>query len=324
MHDHDRDAILARRALFISTALAGLACTTHEPPERPDLQPEQHAVAPNEVEEVEDNPVHEQPTDGARPSWSAIMAAAPPLDIPAGLTEREAELLSRVESRVRNKYAELEKVWTTLPVCAPSQAECEGWTASVQAINTTRPETGPLCDHSAETTNTVLERERAHDDYLKKISELLLADLDAAAKAHTAADVEAWNDFRWTLRRAQPSPCLRCAQPVAKAVTARVPFGDGQATLPADLMVHLLRRVVTIHITNGPARLIVRGHADPSEPDPDGLAQRRAEFVATELIGQGVGKAGLDVRSYGAKLLLTRDAAQAEQNRRVDFEVVPR
>jgi outer membrane protein OmpA-like peptidoglycan-associated protein len=322
MHDHDRNAILARRALFISTALAGLACTTHEPPEQPYPQPE-HTVAPHEVEEVEDNPVREQPGDGARPSWSEIMAAAPPLDVPAGLTEPEAELLSWVESNVRNKYAELEKVWTALPACAPSQADCEGWAASVQAIMTAQPDGGPLCGYPAEVTNTFIERERAHDAYLQRIGELLLADLDAAAKAHTAAaDVEAWNGMR--LGRMSPRPCLSCARPTAEPVTVGVSFDDGQAALSAKAKDDVLKRVVEIHSQNGKARLIVRGHADPSEPDPDGLAKRRAQAVATELIGLGIRKADLDVRSYGAKLLLTRDAAQAEQNRRVDFEVVPR
>lgn len=322
MHDHDRDAILARRALFITTALAGLACTTHEPPEQPDPRPEQHVVAPIEVE---DNPVREQPSDGARPSWSELMAAAPPLDVPAGLSKREAELLSGLESHVRSKYAELEKVWTALPGCAPSQADCEGWTKSVEAILMTQSDTGPLCGYSPEVTSTFIERERAHDAYLQRIGELLLADLDAAAQAHTAAaDVGAWTDLRAGVMQGQPRPCLSCVRPVAQAVTERVSFDDGQAALAVDATSDVLRHVVEIHRDNGNARLIVRGHADPSEPDPDGLAKRRAEAVAAELIGLGVRKAELDVRSYGAKLLLTRDAAQAEQNRRVDFEVVPR
>jgi outer membrane protein OmpA-like peptidoglycan-associated protein len=319
MHDHDRDAILARRALFISTALAGLACTTHEPPEQPDPQTEQHAVAPHEVE---GDPV--QPTDGTRPPWSEIMAAVPPLDVPKGLSKSETDLLTGLESSMRGRYAELEKVWTTLPACAPSQADCEAWAASVQAVMTAQIDWGALCGYMPETTSTYLERERAHEDYLRQIGDLLLADLDAAAKALTAAaDVAAWNELRASML-GQPHPCLSCMAPTAEPVIERVSFDDGQAVLAAHMTDDVLARVAEIHKTNRKTRLIIRGHADPSEPDPDGLAKRRAEAIATVLIQLGVRKAELDVRSYGASLPLTRDAARAEQNRRVDFEVVQR
>jgi outer membrane protein OmpA-like peptidoglycan-associated protein len=317
MPDHDRDAILARRALFISTALAGLACTTHEPPEQPDPQPEQHEVAPTEVE---GEPV--QPSAGTRPSWSEVMAAAPPLDVPKGLSKSETDLLTGLASNMGGRYAELEKVWTTLPGCAPSQADCEAWADSVQAIMTAQADWGTLCGYSPEMTSTYLERERAHEAYLRQIGELLLADLDAAAKAHTAAvDVTAWKDLHASVAMGHPHPCLSCMAPTAEPVLERVSFADGQHVMVAD---DVLARVVEIHTGNRKTRLIVRGHADPGEPDPDALAKRRAEAVAAALIQLGVRKAELDVRSYGANLPLTRNAAQAEQNRRVDFEVVQR
>jgi outer membrane protein OmpA-like peptidoglycan-associated protein len=319
MDDHDRDAILARRALFISAALAGLACTTHEPPEQPDPQPDQHAVAPNEVE---GDPV--RPTDGSRPSWSEIMAAAPPLEVPQGLSKSETELLNGLASSMRGRYAELEKVWTTLPGCAPSQADCEAWAASVQAVMNTTLDWGALCGHTPETTSTYVERERAHEAYLRKVGDMLLADLDVAAKAHTAAaDVAAWNDMRESTL-VSPHPCLSCMAPTAEPVLERVSFDDGQAAPAAQVQDEVLARVAEIHENNRKTRLIVRGHADPGEPDPNGLAKRRAEAVAAALIQLGVRKAELDVRSYGASLPLTRDAAQAEQNRRVDFEVSQR
>jgi outer membrane protein OmpA-like peptidoglycan-associated protein len=321
MNDHDRDAILARRALFISTALAGLACTTHEPPEQPNPRPEQHAVAPNEVE---GDPV--QSSDGTRPPWSEIMAAAPPLDVPQGLSKSETDLLTGLESGMRGRYAELEKVWTTLPGCAPSQADCEVWAESVKVIMTAQDNWGALCGYSPEMTNTYLERERAHEAYLGQVGDLLLTDLDAAAKAHTAAaDVTAWNNLRASMM-GQPHPCLSCRAPTAEPVLERVSFEQGQAALAAHVTLtdEVLERVAEIHKNNRKTRLIVRGHADPSEADPDGLAKRRAEAVAVVLMQHGVRKAELDVRSYGASLLLTRDAAQAEQNRRVDFEVVQR
>jgi hypothetical protein len=193
MDGHDRDAILARRALFISAALTGLACTTHERREQPDSKPEQSAV------------------EGRRPSWSRIMAAAPRLDVPKGSSESETESLTRLESKMRGRYAELEKVWNTLPTCAPSQAECEAWAASVVAIITAQHDWGPLCGGSPpQRTNTYREHERAHEAYLRLIGDLLLADLDAAAKAHGgAADVTAWGELRAKVMN-PPRPCLSC------------------------------------------------------------------------------------------------------------------
>jgi outer membrane protein OmpA-like peptidoglycan-associated protein len=319
MSDHDRDAILARRALFISTALAGLACTTHEPPEQPDSQTDQHVVAPSEDE---GEPV--KPSAGTRPPWAEVMAAAPPLDVPKGLSKSETEMLTALESRMRWMYAELEKIWTTLPLCAPSQAECEAWAASVQVIMSTQESWDALCGYSPAMTNTYLEREGAHQAYLRQVGDLLLADLDAAAKAHiAAADVAAWNDLRASLAMGQPQPCLSCVAPTAEPVIERVSFESGQDALVGNAS-EVLGRVAQIHKGNRKTKLIVRGHADPGEPDPDGLAKRRAEAVAAGLIQLGVRKADLDVRSYGASLPVTSDPAKAEQNRRVDFEVVER
>jgi outer membrane protein OmpA-like peptidoglycan-associated protein len=320
MNDHDREAILARRALFISTALAGLACATHEPPEQPQPQRDQHVVAPTEVE---GEPV--KPSEGTRPSWTEIMAEAPPLEVPRGLSKSETDMLTWLETNMRARYAELEKIWTTLPSCAPSQADCEAWAASVQVIMTAQDSWGAMCGYSPETTSTYLERQSVHETYLLQIGDLLLADLDAAAKAHTAAaDVTAWNDLRASLAMGHPHPCLSCAAPTAEPVVERVSFDAGQDALAAQVGDDVLGRVAKIHEGNRKTKLIVRGHADPSEPDPDALAKRRAEAVAAELIKLGVRKAELDVRSYGASLPLTRDAAQAGRNRRVDFEVVQR
>jgi outer membrane protein OmpA-like peptidoglycan-associated protein len=250
------------------------------------------------------------------------MAAAPPLDVPQGLSEAETRMLIRLESGMRRSYAELEKVWTTLPSCAPSQADCEGWAASVQAI---MPEQDIGGGHAPETTNTYLARKRAHEAYLQQLRDLLLADLDAAAMAHTAAaDRLAWNDLRLSIAIGRPRACLRFGVSRVEPVIERVSFDNGQDALAGNGNAEVLARVAEIHEYNSGTKLIVRGHADPSEPEPYELAQRRAEAVAAGLIQLGVRKAELDVRSYGASLPLTRDAAQAEQNHRVDFEVVER
>lgn len=326
MTDHDRDAILARRALFITTALASLACTVHDAPEQPDPTPqtEPAELAPREVE---GEPIASVPPgDGTRPAWSEIVAAIPPLEVPKGLTESETNLLTGLEANMRARYAELETIWTTLPSCAPSQAECTAWAESVRVITDGQTDWGALCGHSPQTTSTYLERERVHVAYLQEVGALLLADLEAAAKARTAADLAAWEQLR-SDAMSRPHPCLSCMAPSAEPVLERVAFdADQPVASTASINDGVLERVAQIHAQNRgrKARLIVRGHADPSEPDPDELAKRRAQAVAAALIQLGVKKAELDVRSYGASLPLTLDAAAAERNRRVDFEVVPK
>lgn len=326
--DHDRNAILARRALFISAAFAGLGCTTHSPSNEPEAEPSASSVDPPTVV-VEPPPVgsEEPPTDGVRPSWSEVMAAAPPLDVPAGLTETEHGLLTHLASFQRGRYDELAKIWHVLPDCSPSAADCEEWTHVIERIRQVNPQDyGPLCGYSHEITNTYLQRERAHDQYLLKISDMLLADLDAAVDARVnPADSEAWQTQRASLHEPQPTPCLSCRRPLAAPITDAIPFAPGEAKLTQSTDVD--QRLVSAHAThqsNGrsKAKLIVRGHASPSEADPESLARQRAEVVAEALIALGANRRDIEVRAYADSLPISSDPAEVALNCRVDFEVV--
>jgi outer membrane protein OmpA-like peptidoglycan-associated protein len=314
MRDHDRDAILARRALFISAALAGLGCTTHEPASDPDPVVEQPVVPP----EVQGPPIA-GPGDGKRPAWAELMAAAPPLDVPEGLTKQDQELLKYLADDMRGRYAELEKIWVPLPTCKPSAAECEGWALAVRTIATAEDDYGPLCGYSPEVSYTFVERKRAHLAYINELAALLLADLDAAALALN--DQAAWEQERADLLQARPHPCLSCSRPSAFPVLDAVRFEAGLGTIDAA-QEYVLDSVITSQGRNGNALLIVRGHADASEADADALARSRAEAVAKALLGRGLKKGDIEVRSYGTKLPIRRESS--ELNRRVDFEVVPR
>lgn len=315
MHDHDRDAILARRALFISAALAGLGCTTHEPASEPDPVVDQQPVVPPE----QPGQPLAGPGDGKRPSWAEVMAGAPPLDVPEGLTKQDQELLTRLGNDMRRRYETIEKIWTTLPSCRPSAADCEGWAAAMTAIAEAEEDYGPLCGYSPEVNYTFVERKRTHLAYVNEIAALLLADLDALALA--ISDQTAWEQQRAALSEARPQPCLSCARPSAFPVTDAIAFDAGQGTLTTT-QDYVLDSVVRTHANNGKALLIVRGHADASEADADTLARERAEVVAKALIGRGINKRDIEVRSYGTKLPIRRESS--ELNRRVDFEVAPR
>jgi outer membrane protein OmpA-like peptidoglycan-associated protein len=314
MRDHDRDAILARRALFISAALAGLGCTTHESASERDPVVEKPVVAPD----VAGQPIAGS-GDGKRPAWPELIAAAPPLDIPAGLTKQEQQLLEHLADDMRRRYAELETIWTPLPTCKPSAADCAGWASAVQAIATAEDDYGPLCGYSPEVSYTYVERKRAHLAYVNELAALLLADLDALALVLN--DEAAWQQQRGELLQARPHPCLSCARPTEFPVLDAVRFAAGQGTIDAA-QEHVLDGVIATQTRNGKARLIVRGHADASEADADALARARADAVAKALLGRGLEKGDVEVRSYGTKLPIRRESS--ELNRRVDFEVEPR
>lgn len=324
MGNHDRDAILARRALFISTALAGFACTAHEPPTEPGPEsvdsPKVVVEAPNPV--VND----ERPADGERMSWSEVMAGAPPLDVPAGLTKSERDLLTGLASFESGRYDGLGKIWTALPECSPSEAQCDAWAKAIAAIeDATDNGWGAMCGYSPEVTNTYLERHKAHERYLQRISEMLLADLDAAIEARAnPADSEAWSSQRMQLGMG-PRACLSCIAPTAEPITDAIPFGVGEAQLSksTDIDSRLqLAHSMHEHNRQYKAKLIIRGHASADEANPEPLARQRAEAVAAALIDLGVDRRHIEVRSYGATLPITNDPAEAALNRRVDFEVV--
>ena len=82
--DIDRKAILARRAAFVSAALAAVSCNKAEPPPKPPPDP----VAPV-------RPVEVDPGGGEEPEQPQVDASVPPLDVPPGIDELDRVALER-------------------------------------------------------------------------------------------------------------------------------------------------------------------------------------------------------------------------------------
>ena len=102
--------------------------------------------------------------------------------------------------------------------------------------------------------------------------------------------------------------------------------GELLAVAHAPVEQELLEAVVGGYKGNrGKSKIIVRGHASADEPKPAELAQARAKAVAEWLIGAGIPKDRIEIRSYGADAPIERndDETKASMNRRVDFEAVP-
>ena len=327
MADLDRNAILARRALFVSAALASVACTTGgnqtDPPPPEPASGEEGSPPPVIVEPPPSEQEGGEVGEGARPSWSEVMAKAPPLEVPDSLDSGERERLQSQAANHRSRYEELGKIWETLPTCAPSQAECEAWAEAIDLIQQmTERGFGPMCGYSHTVTNTYLERQSVHRAYIAQLAQQLLADLDDAVVARAnPEDSEAWKATRGRLDQPRPQPCLSCAAPTLEPVTGAVEFELGSAQL-SDASKNLLESVRSLHTANQNygGKLVVRGHASAAEDAS--LAQARADAVVAELVKLGIKRKQIEVRSFGASLLITTSAEEDQRNCRVDFEVI--
>ena len=324
MDDHDRDAILARRSMLISAALAGLACTSPPAPSR-DLEPEPPdergpelvvEAHPTPVASPQKPPTHESlRTEGPRPPWSEVLANTPPLDVPEhlDLSEDARRRLEYLASSGRERYERFAPYWDALPT--PDAKDCDQWLEGRKLVGgLTREEA--TCGPAPTTTHTFVERARLHDQYIAELAEFALPEFDAAIQSLCP------------LRRAKrmPRACLSCFQPTLVAIIAALPFTTGEAQLERnDAIDATFETVISNHRHNRRegARLLVRGHADPGEDQPVALARARAEAVVAMLVRLGLAADELEVRAYAADLPISRDPRRAALNRRVDFEVLP-
>ena len=315
MSDFDRDAILARRAMFISAALAGLACTSPwaELEAQAPTQPEAPAEPERSVEP--EGPVEPEPAPyfpprdeslrgaGPRPLWSEVIANVPPLDVPEQLDLSEAE---------RERYERIAPHWDLLPT--PDSKSCEDWTEARMQVAALLAHRGS-CGPGLTATHTLMERYRLHAQYVKELAEFVLPEFDAALDSTCPDDRRV---------RRLPRACLSCIGREAKPIIAALSFDVDEAALGEDeASAQVLELVRATHESNRRegVRLIVRGHADPGEPEPEAIARARAEAVVARLVELGLAEHELDVRVYASQLPITRDPTRAALNRRVDFEL---
>lgn len=326
MSDFDRDAILARRAMFISAALAGLACTSPwaeleaQAPTQPEAPSEPETSAQPEGPVEPESEPYFPPRDeslrgaGPRPLWSEVIANVPPLDVPEHLelSEAERDRLQWLAEAERERYERIAPHWDLLPT--PDSKSCEDWTEARMQVAALLAKRGS-CGPGLTATHTLMERYRLHTQYVEELAEFVLPEFDAALDS-TCPD-----DRR--IRRL-PRVCLSCIGREAKPIIAALSFGAQDAALMNDeASAQVLELVRATHESNRRegVRLVVRGHADPGEPEPEALARARAEAVVARLVELGLAEHELDVRAFAAQLPVTRDPTRAALNRRVDFEL---
>lgn len=318
----DRAAILARRAMFITTALAAFGCAppggSAEPPTR-DGRP-----AVSTTPESVDAP---KPTPPAPRSFADLERLAPPRSVSDKLTGEEKAALEAAARELAPAYERLARAYEATPIaCSPDDPKCEPtWAQVVDDLRVVREAIGgPRCGARGKLAGEI-QRYAAHERFLGEQADAIEAELAAAAKRWRAEGKWAG----WTAVISPPQPCLRCALPEPRVVTPRfdyrvvlaIGFAEGDSSSPDGDALAELKATLDAEPT---LKVVLRGHADPSEADADALALARAKAVQSQLVAQGVSAGRLKVKSYGAELPVGPVAVPEGRalNRRVDVDRV--
>jgi outer membrane protein OmpA-like peptidoglycan-associated protein len=322
MSRHDsREAILARRALFLTTALAAIGCPS-QPTDHGGTGPVGIASSSPSEEPVDAPPLET--------SWEKVIANAPPRAVPALVSAHERTWLDSFAADLESQYATVREVWEAAPGCDPGAADCKEWSAladKAQAMY--RANAGPMvgpCPGAKGITATVRARRDAHRRYIESLMARIETRLGGLAKRYGSGGEKEWGRLLAQAKEPPPRPCLKpCMRPDVDDIVASVPFAKDDSTLrlgDAAVKASLDEVLAQQRVHGARAQLVVRGHADPLEGNAQKLAEARAKAVADWLVGAGIPKPEVVTASAGSELAVERNGSDA--NRRVDFEVVVR
>ncbi|NUO54198.1 MAG: OmpA family protein [Polyangiaceae bacterium] len=318
--DWDREKILARRALFITTTVAALGCSSQGGQSTPTSATTETSVPAGTTTTAAPTGTANAPTKPVKlRAWAEVEKTLPPLSVGASVSGPEKEELGSLKERLAPHYAAIGKVWASPPKCAPKDCPDE-WAAAAKAILDARDAVegpGPcgewggigLRQRRAEQTQAIMT--------LTKELEDALAD---AALAH--GDATSW--AKLVVLPPPPLACLKCAPPMQPGLLEgghwgaplSVLFADGSSTIEKDADEALAKIP-----KDAKDPIIVRGHADPTEPDPKKLAQARADAVRDRLVKKGIKANILTTTSFAGDLPIASSATDEgkRKNRRVDF-----
>lgn len=224
VNESDRQRILERRALFVGSSLAFLACGPKPPPD-PPAGPGPDVVQVN-------NP---EPRPGASASASAsapvvVASALPPrksrpspgdlpadlsFETPAGLSERGQKNYERLSSFVRAQLETIEAAEQKIPrPCDVGSADCEAAFREV-ALQLLDYDQGRRFSYfcpgsSAEAKDFAAVERRVKDRITERYSELTRKIVAAMSSGTTSPD-KAWESLLQRARASRPMPCLSFA-----------------------------------------------------------------------------------------------------------------
>ncbi len=336
--DSDRDAILARRALLLSTALAAFSCGAPENPDRGSST--STSVAPTTTTiatgaSSASATASEQPKAMPAPlsPWKEVLAAAPARGKPPGVSGAEDERLGYLEQQLDREYGAVQALWEHPPACDANAPECKATWREVgeklKAIyDATRVWGFGSCGGASGGTGSVAARSRAHSEYVKSLVGRLEAHLDAIAAAFSPQGEQVYRKIQANASEPPPMPCLSpCAMPEVNELSQSISFApDSSAIDAAPSSKSALDLVVSMYKSNRkPSNIVVRGHADPREKNPKELATARAKAAAEWLVKAGIPRGNVLTKSFGVDYPIASGATAdaADRNRRVDFEAVP-
>lgn len=328
----DRQAILARRAIFLTTTLAALSCSPGTNDATSPTPTDTVAVSATVTTTASTPPAASSapapvgPSKEARQAdWKERVKLAPPLNVAASLQGEEKTEITETRDRFQPIYDKLEALWVSAPMsCPPLDKSCSAqWEDAAKSIADMRASlrSGP-CSNPRGLAK--LQRTQAHFAFLNGLITTLDGQLGDAARA--LGDAKTWTEL--TQKSAFPMPCLRCAPPQPRGVFEQalnpleILFKDGASDLAAE-MTPLLGQIKEQLTKDKQLVYVVRGHADPEEKgDKAAISKARSQAVIDWLVKAGIAKNRLKLASYGADLPIETSATDPGRtaNRRVDFE----
>src|SRR5262245_45459902 len=116
----DRDAILLRRALLVSSALAALQCSASN--DGTGGLPTQTSATSVASQAASASGAPDMPAP--LPAWKDVLAAAPPRGVPPAVGEAERGYFESQEQVLTDRYAAVQAVWEALPACDAADPSC--------------------------------------------------------------------------------------------------------------------------------------------------------------------------------------------------------
>jgi outer membrane protein OmpA-like peptidoglycan-associated protein len=315
----DRERILARRALFVTTAMAALGCSSQSTSNGAPTSATTETSAPAVTASATASTSAGVEPAKLRP-WAEVEKNQPPLSVGPLVPADEKAELDALSAKLTPAYAALRKAWEAPPACSPKDCTAQ-WQDAAKAIHEARDavdEPGP-CGRWGRSV-AIRQRSVEHMRHIATLTKELETALgDAAMKA---GDATSWP--KMVVLPPPPQVCLKCAPPQPSAVLdggqwgspIEVAFDAGVATLSKDAE-EALAKVPR----DAQGVIVVRGHADPTEPEPAKLAKARAEAARDWLVKNGVKANKLTVLSVASDLPLASSSTDEgkQRNRRVDF-----
>lgn len=300
----DRGAIMARRALLVSSALASFHCSntpqvTQGPVDTVTLPSAEPALSASAVASAA--PPSKAPP---LPPWKDQLASAPPRGAPESLPPSVQQPLAALDATFAHIEKAVRALWEPQgDLCNPGLPECRAaWRdlgASLETAHRVTRESRALCGGNVEAPAISKRRGEIYTFFREKVAEAE-THWGKVAAAHGPLAEQEWQKQVSGSNLVLPMPCLSCVAPRSFSIPIIIGFSVDSAVLDAAAK----ERVQNVLLSQGKDKrdLELWGIAGAGDKDANGIAKKRAEAVRDELVKNGYGKAQLSIVVVGAAL----------------------